>query len=67
MSLKETVIELKCGKRIYGLLVDRGIENTEMLEYICNNKMKTSIDETIEQLIEKLPISEVKSVDLDLK
>lgn len=67
MSLKETIIELKSGKRIYGMLVDRGVENTEILEYICNNKIKSTENISIEQLIEQLPLSEVKSVDLDLK
>jgi|688.fasta_scaffold904202_2 hypothetical protein len=67
MSLKETIIELKSGKRIYGMLVDRGVENTEILEYICNNKIKSTDNSPIELLIEQLPLSEVKSVDLNLK
>jgi hypothetical protein len=67
MSLKETVIELKNGKRIYGLLVDRGTENIQMLEYICNNRLKNAQEQELENLIECLPLEEVKSIDINLK
>lgn len=66
LSLNQTIIYLKNGKRRYGLLIDAPGKQ-EYYEFISNDNMQLHQKNESSLLIEKLDLSSIEAIDNNLK
>ena len=66
LSLNQTIIYLKNGKRKYGLLIDAP-EKQEFYEFISNDNMQLHQKNESSLLIEKLDLNSIEAIDNNLK
>ncbi len=66
LSLNQTIIYLKNGKRRYGLLI-YAPEKQEFYEFISNDNMQLHQKNESSLLIEKLDLNSIEAIDNNLK
>lgn len=66
LSINQTIIYLKNGKRKYGLLIDSPVKQ-EFYEFISNDNMQLYQKNESPLFIEKLDLDSIEAIDNNLK